>query len=34
MFAGIRGDLLEVRSKMIVNAALDLVAAGVSRWQS
>lgn len=34
LYAGIRGDLLRGRTRMIVNAALDLVAVGVNKWQS
>jgi len=33
LFRGIKGDLLAARSRMIVNAAWELVNIGVSKWQ-
>lgn len=33
LFRGIKGDLLEGRARIIVNAAFDLVTLGVTRWQ-
>ena len=31
---GIKGHLLAVRSRLIVNAAFDLVSLGVTKWKA
>jgi len=33
-YVGIKGDLLTVRSRLIVNAAFDLVSLGVTKWKN
>jgi hypothetical protein len=33
LFRGLKGDLVEGRTRIMVNAAFDVVSFGVSRWQ-